>query len=460
MVHTKMDFSTPERSFGDTTQVHGTTRPPRVGMRRPRPTYVVPFTNVESTSPVRYSKASKGQTSFEESRRDPNYTPDGPSAPTLLTTHAKTQLSRAREKLNFRNSTLVPTAQSMKRAAYKALKKGAVQAATAGGTVYSGNPFAGAAAGAAMGQITEAYFPDIPLPDDPEWDADFDQAVVWTNPSSRKSFTTAKNATATSRTLPRVVGRNTPPTNFPQKMTTAAGQAMLKGNVVKKSYRDRRQGKMVLVRGPTYTQEIKHKDINLALAYVAGLSGAAPQWVTFGLPCAPTQGTDNINRIGRRIRLVGMQYKCALLVSYSIVTPAGDGVKFEIYMDNECKGAVPAPAAIYDGSAFAGSLPITSPTLTENKGRFSRKAAWTHDINAVSIANANQCSATNHQEVKEGYIKLDTLVNFSANAGAVTDIIDNSFILTMCGTVPANAATTINNQYYGNCLVRFFYSDV
>jgi len=214
----------------------------------------------------------------------------------------------------------------------------------------------------------------------------------------------------------------------------------------KTTYKSKRYGKMVLTRGPTYAPEIKHFDVKQVTQAIDGLNKI---WSVLALPCVPTQGTDFLNRIGRRIFVKSVE----VMVRFTVPTPAdvpasGDMLIHDFFLDKESKGAAPAASDIYDNILIPGPLAM-SPLNAAQLRRFHRYSRMSHDVNVVQNG-----VSVNISEMSMMKFKVNKVVSFKDTTATLADVLDNSFVLCVCNTVTATAAA-----YKYDVVCRYWFTD-
>lgn len=219
------------------------------------------------------------------------------------------------------------------------------------------------------------------------------------------------------------------------------------GSSTRKIVRNKKYGRMVMTRGVTLTPEVKHVDV--ASTMNVGLAGT---YSTLGVGPYITQGTDFTNRIGRRIKLVKILWRCNVVVTVPGNMPLqGDSVVCALWVDHECKGATAAASDIYEPGATIVAFPNAS-----NLRRFKQLGVkTTHKINPVAVSGVPAVTAAETGGYFEQTIPCNYLVNYITNAGTVADIIDNNIVLTSCGGTALGAAA-----YQMNLNFRFYYVDM
>jgi len=221
-----------------------------------------------------------------------------------------------------------------------------------------------------------------------------------------------------------------------------------KGVNVRK-YATKRYGKMRVTRGVTMAPEVKHFEMiqnanNSGNPTAFGnTAGAHGDWTLMPLPCCPTQGTDFTNRIGRKIRMLRMEFAMVLGVNTMAAIGAnGDTVICEFFMDNECKGAAPSSSDIFV-PAYTTNNPSVQIRNASNLKRFKSLGGMKHDVIPTSIVSGAVASVSIPIQRKI-VIPLNKEVNFVTNTGTITDIVDNLPLLCCTMAWGANGAWPLN----------------
>lgn len=225
----------------------------------------------------------------------------------------------------------------------------------------------------------------------------------------------------------------------------------------KKTYNERRFGKMVVSRGIVMAPEIKHYDVYNAPSAL----GNANVWTRMGgdtFGWFPSQGADFNQRIGRRIYVKYVELRMAFAVASVIHVPVGgDTIKCEVWMDKECKGTWPANTDIWEPVGGSG-LSITAPLNASNLKRFKRLATMVHDVQVTAVLPGAPpiVQGANVRELAMIRIPVNKHVNYSAQGALITDVIDNNMSV-WCNT--ANAVLGSTSAYTCVTTMRVWFSD-
>lgn len=334
-----------------------------------------------------------------------------------------------------------------------ALKSGLATAASVATSFATGNPLAGAAAGVAaragldtaMGGDDDPDFVPTTLPT--QQGNVFEQAAVDHDMQDNANDTLGTRRFKGKR--PNLKNGGKPPPHIFE---------MKKAATKKTTKRGTRKPRMIMTRGPTFASEVKHHDKQISMPWGTQAVGDEARWVGptgNGMSCLPLQGTDDTNRIGRRITVIGMSYKCRLIANAAAIPLQGDAVKMQFWLDNACKGNQPTPAMVYDAFPTGSLTTVFSPILQENKQRFTKLAEWVHEV-AVAQSTGTVVQSVNYVDVAEGFVKLNVVTNYSANTGNISDLLDNNFFMLGCNS---QKAFSVLQPYIMDMGIRYYFVD-
>jgi len=207
---------------------------------------------------------------------------------------------------------------------------------------------------------------------------------------------------------------------------------------------------MRMVRGPTFTPEVKFFDNLTSQTFGAAAGWSSPNY----MGPFPVQGTDYTNRIGRKIRVIKIECKYQFFVadaSVALVPLTGNEVVCDFWMDTQTKGAAAAATAVYLLSTTA-----LSHDAVDNMTRFKRLSRTTHLV--VPVTN-NGTASTSSRMSEYNYFskKVNMEVNYITNAGTLADILDNSVF---CCHGVTRAPTAGSNPFTCNMNWRFWFVDI
>lgn len=217
---------------------------------------------------------------------------------------------------------------------------------------------------------------------------------------------------------------------------------------IRKTYK-KYKPRMIRTQAPKYTPETKHWDIatNMALS----VNGT---YTLMGVGMWPIQGTDFNNRIGRKIKLIGIDLTCLITVTAPAqMRVTGDTLHCSMWMDKETRGGTASVSDIFANSS--GALNVLAPVNMSNKQRFRKIHESKHNIVVTSVA-AGVTTGTDNVDTMRHFIKMNEVITFNNNVGNAGDVVDNSFVLTACPANPTVATSAMNFAV----LVRYHYIDL
>lgn len=159
------------------------------------------------------------------------------------------------------------------------------------------------------------------------------------------------------------------------------------------------------------------------------------------------EGTDAINRIGRKIELTSVEYD--LLWSNSLTNlgtaadypTASDTLRVSLVYDRQPNGAAAAYTDVYSAPAS-----IVAPFAHRNINNLDRFEVLATDLVVISAGGPNA-------EKIHRYIKTKHDVRFNAgNAGTIADIQSGSLFIMF---IDQNTNTFLESTLVGSCRVRF-----
>lgn len=135
--------------------------------------------------------------------------------------------------------------------------------------------------------------------------------------------------------------------------------------------------------------------------------------------CNIVNGTGPTDRIGRRVKVVKVDYSFSVVAAGLTMGLAADAFRFDIWLDKQCNGAAPAPADLY--TAIAG-IPGTAQMVNVlNEKRFKRLYSKVMSANSQNAAGAGNIT-TDVQYKFEGSIYPKITLEFDASTGNITDL--------------------------------------
>lgn len=164
-----------------------------------------------------------------------------------------------------------------------------------------------------------------------------------------------------------------------------------------------------------------------------------------GSPTSPIlipQGTDNDQRIGRKIQITTIQFK--LLFSLFAGNSHDNGWLYLVH-DKQANGALPAYTDIFDSADFYSFIKL------ENTKRFKIMRKYQYNLDSKVAATAGGVGIPQPVGVIiEDYIKCDIPVEYTNTTGAIGGIVSGQYFL--CA-VSANSSSTVIT---GHIRTRFY----
>jgi len=155
-------------------------------------------------------------------------------------------------------------------------------------------------------------------------------------------------------------------------------------------------------------------------------------------------GTDTYQRIGRQIRIIGIELRASFYQQNGALNP--QPARYMIAYDRQCNGAVYTLATLLDNST--GLYYPFKNTVFDNQKRFSIVLDKTLTVNPITLSDGYPC--VHH------VIKCNLPVQYNGTAGLlVSAITSGSLYLIMCDVAPVGA---INIRANFSC--RILYLDV
>lgn len=221
----------------------------------------------------------------------------------------------------------------------------------------------------------------------------------------------------------------------------------------KKTYRKKTK-KMRMSKALTMMKpEVKHYDFTDVIT----ISSNTGTFLTNNSGPWPVQGSDFVNRQGRIIRVIALDFRC----SVNVAAPAqvnlnGDNVRVDVWIDHETKGALAVNTDIYDNVAL-GNTTILSPRNLNNVKRFKKICTHSHviQVNAVNATPAATAVTVDHMMYSR-IPNMNMLVHYSSvGTATVADIIDNSIVVAATNSQLSPASSWGTVKY----ISRFYFVD-
>ena len=187
---------------------------------------------------------------------------------------------------------------------------------------------------------------------------------------------------------------------------------------------------------PPVAQEVKFKD---TLFPAVGIPAGPASIIDATVVAEIVNGTGPTERIGRKIKVIKVDYSYTLVVNGAAAPLNVDAVRYDFWLDRQCNGFAPAAADLYTSLATAGTTQF--PNLFNEK-RFKRLFTRVHQFNpqsAIGVASANNAIKV------EGSFRPNCIIEYDATTGNITDLTSNNIFQcwsTDNGTVAVNTGLT------------------
>lgn len=133
-------------------------------------------------------------------------------------------------------------------------------------------------------------------------------------------------------------------------------------------------------------------------------------------------GTGPQSRIGRKIKVVKVDFSATLTANGGTLTTNTEAIRFDIWLDKQCNGAAPGPTDLY--TALAGPLGTCQMPNLFNERRFVRLYTHTHQFNSQNATALGVPCDIGYKF--EGSITPNCVIEYDATAGAITDLTSNN----------------------------------
>lgn len=197
-------------------------------------------------------------------------------------------------------------------------------------------------------------------------------------------------------------------------------------------------------------QELKFFDsVRASLAIPAPTDATAGEMdpATLNAIFCPVQGTGGSNRDGRRCTMTSVQ------ITGLVNVPAQQGqtsadvngtIFIALVMDKQTNASQLASEDVFSNPSGNASMAASPLRDLERSTRFNVLKVWTMDLPPQQAQHdGTNADLQGYQLRFEGFIKLNTKVEFIANGGTVADTQDNSLHMIAFASTTASAPTLL-----------------
>lgn len=179
----------------------------------------------------------------------------------------------------------------------------------------------------------------------------------------------------------------------------------------------------------------------------AGIPAGPASLIDSTLVAEIVNGTGPSNRIGRKIKVVKVDYSFSIQMVGGVAGVQSDAVRYDIWLDRQCNGVAPAPTELYTSAPTTGTNQM--PNLFNEK-RFRRLYTNTHQFNLQTGIGGGNPGANVGIKV-EGSFKPNSVIEYDDTTGNITDL--TSANLFQCWS------SDVGTCVIGSNFVRIHYTD-
>lgn len=208
-----------------------------------------------------------------------------------------------------------------------------------------------------------------------------------------------------------------------------------------KAKRPRTSSLIPYVYPPRYTPEVKFFDSVFAAATIP--AGAASLIDASMLEIV--NGSGPSARLGRKIRVVRVDYSFSIVLVGSAAILNPDAYRFDIWLDKQCNGTAATAGDLYMN---AGGVPGTCQFRNlSNEKRFKRLVTVTRELNGqTGVAVSNALANVGHKYDGTIYPKLE--IEYEASTGAIADITSNNLFYSWSSDNGTIYCFAVNTRVY------------
>ena len=136
-----------------------------------------------------------------------------------------------------------------------------------------------------------------------------------------------------------------------------------------------------------------------------------------------TNGTGPSDRIGRRIKVVKVDYSASVFLDGATATVNTEAFRLDFWLDRQCNGFAPAAAELY--TTIAGPPGTCQMPNLYNEKRFKRLFTKVHQFNTMNSVGVAGVSANVGYKF-EGSFRPNCVIEYDATTGNITDLTSNN----------------------------------
>lgn len=133
-------------------------------------------------------------------------------------------------------------------------------------------------------------------------------------------------------------------------------------------------------------------------------------------------GTGPQSRIGRKIKVTKVDFSFTIVSNGVAMGANTDCVRYDIWLDKQSNGAVPAPGNLY--TALGGAPGTTQMPNLFNERRFVRLYSNVYQFTSQNTTGAGAVCNVGHKV--EGSIYPNAIIEYDDTTGNITDLTSNN----------------------------------
>lgn len=190
---------------------------------------------------------------------------------------------------------------------------------------------------------------------------------------------------------------------------------------------------------------MKHFDVGSAGISIAGNATSQFEMTPFAL----AEGTDNNQRLGRKIRIYKVEVLCQVTPSQLNIQPNGDSIRCVIVLDSEVRGV-----SFTGGDVFDSATATSFYNPSKVPSRFRVLADMNHALIPTSVLTGVTQSVA-FVPVWREHLKVRCNVTYTGNAGTLADVQDYGI---RAVAISANGTAAVVGTMTMVC--RYWFKDV